>query len=251
LSTAESDSRQSHIQRSINELRKMAPPQVRLNEKPSSDGFMDPLPEKKDSSDAPPIVTIDRPRTQRCYMTAAQRRQRKRVHIACCLSMIVILLLLLGLGTSLLVYRMKHRESWASWCGTSDGDRVPEHVHVDHENQLIHVRPDQHAPQAMDVLHEYNRGMIAFKNSTSNTCYIDRLEETFAEGYSRWLDFEDNEHKQNHTLRVVPEPVQIEVVKRFAGVHIWEHCGQETVEYYWAIEVTITEIKPGDKYIVV
>jgi hypothetical protein len=43
-------------------------------------------------------------------MTAEQRRQRRRCHIACCTSMTIILLLLLGLGTALLVYRMKHKK---------------------------------------------------------------------------------------------------------------------------------------------
>ena len=32
--------------------------------------------------------------------------------------------------------------------------------------------------------------LIAFRNSTANTCYIDRLDETFAEGYARWQGFE-------------------------------------------------------------
>ena len=32
--------------------------------------------------------------------------------------------------------------------------------------------------------------LIAFRNATSNTCYIDRLDETFEEGYARWQGYE-------------------------------------------------------------
>ena len=32
--------------------------------------------------------------------------------------------------------------------------------------------------------------LIAFRNITANTCYIDRLDETFAEGYARWEGYE-------------------------------------------------------------
>lgn len=32
--------------------------------------------------------------------------------------------------------------------------------------------------------------LIAFLNATEQTCYIDRLEETFSEGYARWQEYE-------------------------------------------------------------
>lgn len=228
----------------------MAPPQVKLNEKPHLDGFMDPLPEKNDTCESPVIVTMDRPHSLR-YLTAEQRRQRKRCRIACCTSLTVILLLLLGLGTAFLIFRLKHKKGWGLACGTQDGSHIPEHVVVDHEKQLIYVKPVEQTTQVMEIIHEYNRGMIAFKNSSANNCYIDRLDETFAEGYTRWQQFEDSEHQQNRSLRVVPGMIQIEVVKHFAGIHIVEHCGGETVEYYWAMEITETEIQPSDKIIVV
>jgi len=225
----------------------MGPPQVNLNEKPPADQSQDPLPEKKDS--APVVVTVDRNRPLRCAITAEQRRQRKRCRIACCASLSFILVLLLALGTACLVYRMNHRKGWRSFCGTQEGDRIPEHVNVDHDNKLISVQPDHHNPKSMEVLHEYNRGMIAFKNSTSNTCYIDRLDETFSEGYARWQGYEETAHVMNRTLRVVPQPIQIEVVEHFAGVHIVEHCGGTRIEYFWVMEVKETEITPADKYI--
>ena len=37
------------------------------------------------------------------------------------------------------------------------GDRIPEHVTVDHDKQLIYVKPDQRTPRTMEILHEYNR----------------------------------------------------------------------------------------------
>lgn len=228
----------------------MAPPQVNLNEKPPAQDSQDPLPEK---TDAPVIVTVQRTQGHRELLTADQRRQRKRCRVACCASLSFLLVLLLALGTACLVYRMRHRKGWPSSCGTKDGVRIPEHVTVDHDKQLIYVKPDQPTNKAMEILHEYNRRLIAFRNITANTCYIDRLDETFAEGYARWEGYEETEHKQGHTLRVFRQKINVEVVKHIADLYIVEHCGGETVTYHWVMEVTEEEVlrSPDDTYITV
>lgn len=217
---------------------------------------MDPLPEKEDgeknSSSASVIVTVDRRRPVALTL-AEQRRQRKRCRIACCASLSFLLVLLLALGTACLVYRSKHRKHWRATCGTKDGDRVPEQVRVDHDNKLIYVKPDHHTDRAMEMLHEYNRRLIAFKNSTAKVCYLDRLDETFIDGYARWQGYEDSVHMQNHTLRVFPQKIDIQVVKHIADVHIFEHCGKEEYEYHWVMEVTVEEVRmyPNENYITV
>ncbi|KAK7108515.1 uncharacterized protein [Littorina saxatilis] len=231
----------------------MAPPQVNLNEKPRAQVGEDPLPEKPDSASTPVIVTVPRNGGVRCNVTAEQRRQRKRCRIACCASLSFILVLLLALGTACLVYRMKHRKNWKLSCRTQEGQRIPEHVSVDHAKQLIYVKPDHNIKDAMEMLHEYNRRLIAFKNGTAKTCYIDRLDETFEDGYARWVGYEETEHKMGRTLYVIPQKITVEVVKHIAGVHIFEHCGNNTrVEFYWVKEVTQEEIRvqpPASVYI--
>lgn len=229
----------------------MAPPQVNLNEKPPAQVSEDPLPEKHDSAPAPVVVTMT---PRRCGVSAEQRRQRKRCRVACCSSLAFILVLMLALATACLVYRMRHRKFWRAYCRVHDGARVPEHVRVDHQNQLIYVKPEHHADNTLELLHEYNRRLIAFRNGTANRCYIDRLDETFQDGYARWQGFEETEHKMGKTLYIVPEPIQVEVVKHIAGIHIFEHCGSEKVEYYWVMEVDEKEIKlkpPTAKYLLV
>ena len=52
---------------------------------------------------------------------------------------------------------MGYVQGWPSSCGTKDGVRIPEHVTVDHDKQLIYVKPDQPTNKAMEILHEYNR----------------------------------------------------------------------------------------------
>eukprot|EP00745_Piridium_sociabile_P022321 TRINITY_DN34768_c0_g1_i6.p1 TRINITY_DN34768_c0_g1~~TRINITY_DN34768_c0_g1_i6.p1 ORF type:complete len:236 (+),score=62.11 TRINITY_DN34768_c0_g1_i6:134-841(+) len=235
----------------------MGPPQVKLNEKPPAEASLvsnDPLPEKDDGEKTSPavIITVDGRRPAPLAL-AEQRRQRKRCRIACCASLSFLLVLMLALGTACLVYRMKHRKSWRSFCGTKEGDRLPEHVNVDHDHQLIYVKPEHHSDHAMEMLHEYNRRLIAFKNGTAKTCYLDRLDETFADGYARWQGYEESVHVQNRTLRVFQKKIDIQVVKHIADVHIFEHCGKMEVEYHWVMEVTMTEVReyPEHEYITV
>jgi len=228
----------------------MAPPQVNLNEKPPAQVSNDPLPEKEG---APPVVVTSVP-LRRCGVTAAQRAQRKRCRIACCTSLTLVLVLMMALGTACLVYKMRHKKFWRSWCGTKDDRHIPEHVTVDHEKRLIYVKPEHTTQHAMEMLHEYNRRLVAFRNGTAHRCYIDRLDETFEDGYARWQGFEESEHKQGRTLYVIPQKVEFDVVKHIAGVHIFEHCGSTRVEYYWVMEVTQEEMKlkpPTSKYIIV
>ncbi|KAL8599078.1 hypothetical protein ACOMHN_006887 [Nucella lapillus] len=256
----------------------MAPPQVNLNEKPSAETSQDPLPEKQDS---PVIVTVDR----RCPSTSAeQRRQRKRCRIICCGSLSFLLVLMLALGTACIVYRMKHKKKeWRTWCGTKGSERLPEHVSANHEKRLIYVRPEHHDGSEVAVLHEYNRRLIAFKtprpiitiitiitiiiiiivlimslmrliafkNITSKKCYLDRLDETFEEGYARWQGYEEKIHMHNHTMMVFAQKIDVQVVRHIADVHIFEHCGGKEYEYHWVKEVTEEEIRlyPARKYI--
>ncbi|XP_076444647.1 uncharacterized protein LOC143282770 isoform X2 [Babylonia areolata] len=257
----------------------MAPPQVNLNEKPPAEASLggdqrdtgkkeallsaltnryndvanDPLPEKKDGEDSAAgavIVTVDR---RRPLPSEQERRRRKRCRIACCASLSFLLVLLLALGTVCLVHRMRHRKGWRSYCGTKDGDKVPEHVTVNHEHQLIYVKPDRHSKHAVEMLHEYNRRLIAYKNVTSKKCYLDRLDETFEEGYGRWQAYEEVVHKQNHTMRVFSQKIDVQVVEHIADVHIFEHCGGKEYEYHWVMEVTEEEIQmhPNVEYITV
>lgn len=186
------------------------------------------------------------------HQTAAaiRRRQQKRCRLACCVSLSFILILMLALGTACLVYRLKHRRGWRAYCGVK-GDHVPEHVEVDHDKRLITVRPEYEAQNVMEVMHEYNRRLIAFKNNTEGVCYIDRLDETFEDGYARWQAYEEKEHQPERHLRVVPTPIEVEVVKHIAGINIYAHCGAESVEYHWvvmAVEIEVTQ-HPENKYI--
>ena len=225
----------------------MAPPQVNLNEKPPASE--DPLPEKKGGEWEEVTVAVEGQRVADQH-AAIIRRQQKRRRMACCVSLSFILVLMLALGSACLVYRLKHKKHWRSYCGTRDG-RIPEHVDVDHHNRLITVRPEHPAKDVMEVMHEYNRRLIAFKNTTSKVCYIDRLDETFEDGYARWQGYEEREHVKNHTLRVVKTPIDFEVVRHIAGVHIYAHCGQQQVQYFWVMEATEMEVTrhPDRKYI--
>ncbi|KAK7492960.1 hypothetical protein BaRGS_00015690 [Batillaria attramentaria] len=196
----------------------------------------DPLPEKQSSDWADVTVAVEGQRVADQF-AAARRRQQKRCRLACCASISFILILMLALGTACLVYRIKHRKGWRSFCGTRD-DRVPEHVSVDHDNKLITVRPEHDGQDVMEIMHEYNRRLIAFRNATEKVCYIDRLDETFEDGYARWQGYEEREHKPDHHMRVVPTPIEVEVVKHIAGLHIYAHCGQTQVQYFWVVETT-------------
>merc|ERR1711963_1095325 len=116
-------------------------------------------------------------------------------------------------------------------------------VTVDHDNQLIHVKHEQDQQNAlptMEVLHEYNRRMVAYKNVDKKVCYIDRLDETFSQGYERWEAYE-NKARDEKTMRVISKvPIEQIVVKHVLDVHIEEHC--RDASHFWVMEINEQEI---------
>jgi len=184
-----------------------------------------------------PVEPADRPANPR-YVRNQQKQRARR--IMCCVALIIIMTVA-ALGTMALVHRLRrhHRKEWQCRFGAK---RLPEHVKVDHTNNLIRVQHDHDRDTntpAMEILHEYNRGLVVYKDVDRKICYIDRLDETFVNGYERWQSYEKTDRTKTHFLRVISKPIEVEVMEHVMDVHITAHCRDS--HRFWVME--IEEIK--------
>ncbi|CAL1539879.1 unnamed protein product [Lymnaea stagnalis] len=225
----------------------MSPPKVSLSGKEPLKAVNDEvLPEKGDGLEFPSVINIE---TDRRVITLRQQRKQRRCRRIVCGAALVIIVAVAALATMLLVlhFRHNHRKSWE--CRRRG---VPETVQVDHENQLIYAKHDHDKDsntRALDVLHEYDRGLIAFRDNDNNMCYIDRLDETFEEGYQRWESYEASEHNETRALKVISGKIELEVMQRVCDIHIYSHC--ENAMSVWAMEIDIKEVTKEMKVILV
>jgi len=147
-----------------------------------------------------------------------------------------------ALGTMALVHRLRkhHRKHMSCRYGDS---RLPENVDLDEMNKLIKVHHDHDEDShtnAMEMLHEYNRQMVAYKDVDKKVCYIDRLDETFEEGYERWESYEKNDRTDRHVLKVISKPIEVDVVRHVMDVHITAHCSDS--KSVWVMEIEEKEV---------
>merc|ERR1712238_236554 len=106
--------------------------------------------------------------------------------------------------------RRHHRSRWS--CGNSYG-KMPEHVTVDHHNRLINVHHDHDKDantNAMEILHEYNRKLVAYKDTDVKT------------------------------LKVISQPIEIDVVRHVLDKHITLHC--QDSKSVWVMEIDEKEV---------
>lgn len=222
----------------------MSPPKVNLATKQplqnvdlSDEGTQ----EKSDPLAMPVVVAVDTlPRVTPNYQSEQWRRQRARrmvVGVA-----MIIIVTVAALGTMALVHKLRrhHRRHWT--CSGPRDYRMPEHVSVDHANRLITVKHDHDdnlKTNAMEILHEYNRQMVAYKDVDKKVCYIDRLDETFETGYERWESYEKSK-RPDRTLRVISQPIEVDVVKHVMDIHITEHCSDS--KSMWVMEIEETQV---------
>merc|ERR1711963_284065 len=219
---------------------KMVLPQVNLSAKEPLENVVlsdEPLPGKDGTLEFPAIVTA----TPAPRVTTRQRRPCNRTRrIVTTVSLLVMVAVVATVGM-MMAKHMRHRRKHMH-CKYGRHN-LPEHVTVDHDNQLIHVKHEQDQQNAlptMEVLHEYNRRMVAYKNVDKKVCYIDRLDETFSQGYERWEAYE-NKARDEKTMRVISKvPIEQIVVKHVLDVHIEEHCRDAT--HFWVMEINEQEI---------
>lgn len=168
-------------------------------------------------------------------VTRLQRQKARR--LLCCVGLILVMVVA-TIGTMALVHRL-NRHSRKHWSCRYGKNRLPEHVKVDHQNHLIRVHHDHdkdtHTP-AIEILHEYNRGLVVYKDTDKKICYIDRLDETFVNGYKRWEAYEKTDRTESRYLRVISvQPIEVEVMRHVMDVHVTAHCHDS--QRYWVMEV--------------
>jgi hypothetical protein len=215
----------------------MSPPKVSLSGKELLKADSDELPEKGDGAEFPSVIIIETEHRARNFRQQMKRRRCKRIICGVTLVITVAVAVLLTL-TIVNVLRRHHRNSWK--CKPHKG--LPTNVHVDHENQLIrasHDHDDQSQTTAFEILHEYTRHLIAYKDVDNNTCYIDRLDETFQEGYRRWESYETG-NKESQALKVISKPIETEVLMHIGDTNIYGHCGNS--KSVWVKEIDVTEV---------
>lgn len=222
----------------------MSPPKVNMSGKEplkAIDLNDEALPSKMNGSlEFPAIVTVE---THRNILSRSPNYQKQRARRVICGVAMVIIVGVAALGTMALVHKLRrfHRKQWSCRYGAN---RLPEHVTVDHHNQLIRVHHDhdqQTKTPAMEVLHEYNRKMVAYKDVDKQICYIDRLDETFETGYQRWETYEKTDRTDKKVLKVISQqPIQTEVVQHMLDIHITEHCMDS--QSLWVMEIDEKEV---------
>jgi len=218
----------------------MSPPKVNLaGKEPLHTVSDEALPEKGDGLEFPAVINVETDRRAQSHRRDCKKQRARRV--ACGIALVVIVAVA-ALGTMALVHRLRrhHRKNWTCRYGNN---KMPEHVNVDHMNKLISVQHDQDQDtqtNAMEILHEYNRGMVAYKDVDRKVCYIDRLDETFEEGYERWESYEKTDRTDKKALRVISQPIEVDVVKHVMDVHIYAHCTD--AKSVWVMEIEETEV---------
>ncbi len=216
----------------------MSPPKVSLSNKESQKPIVteEVLPERGDGVEFPTVITFETERRARNLRMLHKQRKCRRI---VCGVTLVIIVAVAALATMALVlhFRRHHRKAWEC---RSNG--LPVSVSVDHENQLIYAKHDHDQNSqttAMEILHEYDRGLVAYKDVDNSTCYIDRLNETFEDGYERWQAYEAVENTDRKVLQVL-QPIEIEVVEHITDIHIYSHC--EKANSFWVKEIEITQV---------
>lgn len=193
----------------------------------------EPLPEKEGALDLPAVVTVETDRRHQVRRTS----QRQRARVVICGAAIIIIVAVASLGAMALIHRLRrhHRKYWSC---RNRNTNLPEHVNVDHHNQLIrvsHDHDDNTKTNAMEILHEYQRKMVAYKDLDHKVCYIDRLDETFEEGFERWQSYEKDDHKDKKVLKVISKPIEVDVITHVMDEHITEHCRDS--KSVWVMEI--------------
>jgi len=194
----------------------------------------EPLPGKDGTLEFPAIVTATTPAPR---VATRQRRATTRTRRMATTVGILVMVAIVATVGMVLAKHMRHRRKHMH-CKYGRHS-LPEHVTVDHDHQLIHVKHDHDmnaATPAMEVLHEYNRRMVAYKDVDKKVCYIDRLDETFSEGYQRWEAYESKGRTDEKTMRVISQvPIEQIVVQHVLDVHIEEHC--RDAKHFWVMEI--------------
>ncbi|KAK3717908.1 hypothetical protein RRG08_053108 [Elysia crispata] len=219
----------------------MAPPKVNLASKtPTTEPQLDdvPLDEKKDKLDMVPVAVVTVETERRNVQALRARRSQQQCRRLVCGISLLIIMAIATLSTLALVHRLRNRHRQHLECHYGK-HRMPEHVNVDHHNHLIYAKHDHDRKTetpALHMLHEYDRRLIAYKDEDKNTCYIDRLDETFEDGYARWLSYEKHGRPEGKMLvRVSEKPIEKEVLMHVGDIHIYAHC--ENATSFWFMEI--------------
>jgi len=188
-------------------------------------------------NETPAVINVER-----CGRVGRQQWQRRRTRHVICGVAFVIIVAVAALGTMAMVHRMRrhHRKHWSVCYGQK---RLNENVDVDHNNKLItvqHDHDDEAKTPAVEILHEYGRGMVAYKDVDKKVCYIDRLDETFETGYERWEAYEATDRKDPKTLKVIGKPIEVEVLQHICDIHITAHCAD--AKSVWVMEIEEKEV---------
>ncbi|KAK6172630.1 hypothetical protein SNE40_016246 [Patella caerulea] len=110
---------------------------------------------------------------------------------------------------------------------------VPENIYVDYRKELIYVSNNQVGPiDVLNALHNYGRKLLAFYDR----CYLDRLDETFDEDLKYWSSHAGEEGTiPKVRFDYTPEPINQDVVRKFAGAEIADHY--RNVTSHWMINI--------------
>jgi len=221
----------------------MSPPRVNLAGKEPLQNVLvsdEPLPEKSDGLEFPAVITVET-NNRRVQLDRQEQRQRAR-RLLCGVAMLIIVTVA-AFGTMALVHRLRryHRKHWSCKYGKS---QLPAHVKVDHDNHLIHVAHDHDEnlkTPAIEILHEYNRKMVAYKDVQRKICYIDRLDETFETGYQKWESYEKTNSEDGKILKVIGDKkIEAIVVQHVLDEHIELHCHDSVSK--WVMEIEEKEV---------
>ncbi|KAK6169634.1 hypothetical protein SNE40_020637 [Patella caerulea] len=145
------------------------------------------------------------------------------------------------------LYKHEHKKDKFDSVSKVHGRKIPEHIHVDYNNQIIYASNDADGEiDGLVALHNYDKKMLAFKDLTNGRCYIDVLDETFEEGLTFWSAQEGKERTLvTRYFRYIREPIDLDVLRTFAGQHIADHCAG--VPSHWIVVISKEEAERQEK----
>lgn len=216
----------------------MSPPKVSLSGKDSTKSATDEfLSDKGDGTEFPSVIIVETEHRASSFRQQIRRQRYRRVIVGVTVVIMVSVAALLAL-TIVNVLHRRHHKTWT----VKSSSGVPTKVTVDENKNLIHAAHDYDTlsqTSRFEILHEYGRKLIAYKDMKNLTCYIDRLDESFQDGYERYQSYKDvsNDHQ---ALKVISEPIEVEVLEHIGYIHIFGHC--QNAQSYWVMEVEGEEV---------
>ncbi|ESO99663.1 hypothetical protein LOTGIDRAFT_238747 [Lottia gigantea] len=148
----------------------------------------------------------------------------------------VVIIAAVVLGSIALHHHLKSKQTGFNIEPRYGGDlKVPEHVKIDYDRKLIIINSTQQGHiVASNILHDFQKKIIAYRDETHKMCFLDKTTYSFDDYVSRLAEIDSTTktsvvHRKQSNYSVEPD-----VLRKFIGENIADHCEGDPT--YWLVE---------------